>query len=401
MKKFFIAILIIIVFTIIIAFFQKQKIKETDIQLKDENITEKIIFKGLIGAVDFSEDQDGNFYIAYNNRIQFIDSLGKSYNLFYDRKMNITSIEYYNKKIYFVSGNSVYTYDLHNKISTEIIKNLPNFGDYSRSLIKINKDYLYVTIGAATNSGVVGPDNSWIKEYPFSHDISPLKITLRGRNFNGDKTGSFTSYNTKNINGQIVSGHFPGNASIIIYNLQNAAAATFAWGIRNVNGLDFDSRGRLIASVGGMEDRGLRGVKGDTDYIYVINSKGWYGWPDYSGGDPINSPRFKDSNNNTVSFIMDNHPTTNPSAPLYIHNSVSSLKGLAIDKSGQLGEVDTIYFYDEKERKLFSLNSKRVLNEKIKFNINSKISSIKYLKNQIIVLDAYEGTIYSFEKSKK
>ncbi|KOA21371.1 hypothetical protein CLHOM_00420 [Clostridium homopropionicum DSM 5847] len=400
MKKFFIAILIIVVFTIIIAFFEKYKIKEPNIQLKDKNVTEKILFKGLIGAVDFSSDEEGNFYIAYNNRIQFIDSLGKSYNIFYDRKMNITSIEYYNKKIYFASGNSIYTYDLHKKINTEIINNLPNFGDYSKSLIKINKDYLYITIGAATNSGVVGLDNNWIKEYPFSHDISPFKITLKGRNFNGDKTGSFTSYNTKNIAGQIVSGHFPGNASIIIYNLQNGVTATFAWGIRNVKGFDFDSRGRLIASVGGMEDRGLRGIKGDTDYIYVINSKGWYGWPDYSGGDPINSPRFKDSSNNTVGFIMDNHPTTNPSAPIYIHNSVSSLKSIAIDTSGQLGEADTIYFYDEKERKIYSLNAKGVLNEKIEFNINSKISSIKYLKNQIIVLDANKGAIYSLGKNE-
>ena len=43
-----------------------------------------------------------------------------------------------------------------------------------------------------------------------------------------------------------------------------------------------------------MLDTTVRGIKNDRDYIYEINGDRWYGWPDYSGGDPITSPRFTD-----------------------------------------------------------------------------------------------------------
>lgn len=183
-----------------------------------------------------------------------------------------------------------------------------------------------------------------------------------------------------------------------MYNLKTGASATYAWGIRNVKGLDFDSRGRMIVTVGGMEDRGLRSVKGDTDYIYIIKNKAWYGWPDYSGGDPINSPRFKDNNNKNIPFILENHPTTNPSAPLYIHKNLGSLMSLSVDSKGEFGELDSIYFYDNKDNIIYSLNNKGILNEKIKFNYNSKINSIKNIKNQIIILDSSEGNLYSIER---
>ena len=65
--------------------------------------------------------------------------------------------------MYYASGTIVYSYNLISKENNEIIKNIPNYGDYNKSLIRINGDYLFVTIGAATNSGVVGLDNQWIR----------------------------------------------------------------------------------------------------------------------------------------------------------------------------------------------------------------------------------------------
>lgn len=77
---------------------------------------------------------------------------------------------------------------------------------------------------------------------------------------------------------------FPGNASLIKLTLSNNNIETFAWGLRNINGMNVNSEGKIFAVVGGMEDRGLRPVKGDYDYIYEIQEGKWYGWPDYSGG---------------------------------------------------------------------------------------------------------------------
>ncbi|MCY6370849.1 hypothetical protein [Clostridium ganghwense] len=401
MKKFLKALLIIVIFSFAIVFLKKHYLKDYNIVLKDNNMEWNLKYKGLKDAIDFTIDSKGDYYICYKTKIQYIDKDGKSFNIFADKNMNISSIEYYKEKLYFSSNCCVYYFDLHSKECKEIISNLPNFGDYKDSILKVNGDYLYITIGAATNSGVVGEDNEWLKNNPYNHDVSPHKIVLRGINFANGKNGAFVNYGTKNIEGQIISGHFPGNASIMMYNLETGDSTTYAWGIRNIKGLDFDSRERMIASVGGMEDRGLRPVKGDTDYIYVIKPKSWYGWPDYSGGDPINSPKFKGANNKTVSFILDNHTTTNPAAPLYVHNSLATLKSIAIDKEGGLGEADSIYFYDEKDKKLWYLNEKGVMNEKLKFNNESKISSIKYIKNQIIILDCNQGNLYSLGLKEK
>ena len=70
----------------------------------------------------------------------------------------------------------------------------------------------------------------------------------------------------------------------------------------------FNNNGNIVAIVGGMEDEGSRAVKDDKDYIYEIKENAWYGWPDYSGGDPINSPRFSD-NENKLEAVISNPPT--------------------------------------------------------------------------------------------
>ena len=80
------------------------------------------------------------------------------------------------------------------------------------------------------------------------------------------------------------------NASILRYDLNSKEFITYATGIRNVEGLAVNSIGKLTAIVGGMEDNGVRSVKDDVDYIYDIKEKAWYGWPDFSGGDPMFQP---------------------------------------------------------------------------------------------------------------
>ena len=282
----------------------------------------------------------------------------------------------------------------------EIIKDIPNYGDYKNSIIKIRGDYLYVTIGSATNSGVVGEDNTWVKDNFYAHDVTPKDITLKGFNFGTDKTGAFQSYKTKSIKGQIIPEHFPGNASVIIYNLKTGNSETLAWGIRNITGMDFNSEGKLISAVGGMEDRGARPIKGDTDYIYEIKKGIWYGWPDYSGGDPVTSPKFKTSKGMTIQFILENHPTTNPPAPLYQHNTVGSIRALAVDINGILGEKNCIYFYDKLNNVMYGFNGAGAVKEDVKFSENTLIASMKFEEKTLSILDGKGGYLYTIEKEK-
>lgn len=369
----------------------------TDYGIIEENfeIQHKLMYKGLKDARDFTTDGKGNYYIAYEHRIQYVQKNGKSYDVLNDKKLDINSIEYKNG-IYFVSSNSVFYFDVHNKVLKEIINDLPNFGDHNLSLIKIYENNLYITIGSATNSGVVGKDNNWLKYNTYNCDITPFDITIKGKNFGEEKTGAFVPYKTKNINGQVIPSHFPGNASIIKYSLIDGNIQNYAWGIRNVKGLDFSSDGKLFASIGGMEDRGLRPVKGDSDYLFEIKKNIWYGWPDYSGGDPLNSPKFKSNTNERISFVLDKHPTTNPPAPLYQHKYLNSLESVAVDSLGSLGEKDNIYFYDSKNNTINKLNKKNIIKPVLKFNNNLNIKSIKFGENGMILLDSKQGYLYNF-----
>jgi len=387
-------ICLLILFVFFKGFYRSENIK-----LNDNKLSYYIRYKGLYDAKAFALDENGNYYIAYKDKIQFIDLNGKSYDLFVDKNLNINSLEYYKGKLYFASSTKIISYDLAKKEQKVIINDLPNYGDYKESQIRIFGEELYVTIGTTTNSGVVGQDNKWLQENPFYFDLTPKNISLKGIIFGNEKTGAFVPYKTKNSKGQLILSHLPGNGTVITYNLKSGNMENFAWGIRNIKGMGFNSEGKLIASVGGIENRGLRPLSGDVDYIYEIKKGLWYGWPDYSGGDPVSSPRFKSENKGKMEFLLDNHPSSNPPAPIYQHKSLSALSVLTIDTKAQVGEKDCIYFLDSRDNMLYALSKENVLSEKSKFNIDSNISGIRIINKSILVLDSKAGYLYSLQNT--
>ncbi|GAA0179201.1 PQQ-dependent sugar dehydrogenase [Clostridium sediminicola] len=394
MKNFIKSLLIIIICSFIIFFLNDYISKDYSMKVFSDKLSYDLVYKGIHEARDFIYDEENNCYIAYKDRIQFVGNDGKSYNIIKDEKLDIFSMEYYKNKLYFSSNTSIFELDLRSNQLSELIKDLPNWGDYNKSLIRVSEDLLYISIGASTNSGVVGEDNLWTEIYMSGHDISPYDITLAGMNFGDPKRGAFVAQNSKTLEEQVISGHCPGNASIIIYNLNTEDSATFAWGIRNIKGMDFNSRSKLIASVGGMENRGLRPIKGDLDYIYEIKSKKWYGWPDYSGGDPVSSPKFIGTDNKIVLPILKNPPNTNPPAPLYQHKSLNSLESIAIDKNGDIGNIDEIYYYDMEEKAIYSLDNDLTLCKVIKLEKKGNIASMKFYNKNLYILNEADGTLY-------
>lgn len=370
-----------------------------DLKLENKNLNYSVSYKGLKDAVDFTSDNIGNYYIAYPSKIQAIEKNGKSYNLIKKSKFDINSIDYKDGKLYYISKDKIYCYDIKNRSNKEFTSGIPNYGDYNKSLIRINGNNIYVSIGAATNSGVVGKDNDWIKSQPYVCDITPNDITLKGINFGNNRTGAFQSYGTKSIKVQIVPEHFPGNSSIVVYDINGKQSSTFAWGIRNVTGMDFNEN-KLVCAIGGMENRGSRAVIGDTDYIYEIKKGLWYGWPDYSGGDPVTSPKFKGNNKSKLDFLLENHPSMNPPSPIYQHTKVSSLGAICADNSGDIDEKNCIFFYDKIDNLLYSFKYPKVQREQIKFDKNSKIKSIKIYNKRLLILDSSKGCIYSIVNRK-
>lgn len=393
MKKI-IKTLCVICLILFLSYFIVNKLYATyDVRCTDKNINYTIKYKGLNKAVDFDRGEDGTFYIAYDNKVQAIYNDGKSNDIIKGNTDGIMSILYYKNKLYMAKGHGIYCYDFKSKELKEILSNIPNFGDYKKVIIKAYNDYIYASIGSVTNSGVVGDDNKWTSANPYGFDITPSSITLKGINFGKDKTGAFVPYKTSNIRGQIIPNHFPGNSSLIIINTKNKAAETYAWGIRNICGMDFTSGGKIIAAVGGMEDRGLRPIKGDVDYIYSIEKGKWYGWPDYSGGDPVDSPKFK----NRTKRILDKVPNINPPAPLYEANNNQNLGTVTVDSSGSIGLKDLIYTYDKKNNNIMVINENK-LNKYIIFSNKSCVENFKIYRDGMYVLDSKEGCLLNFYK---
>ncbi|HEY5561231.1 MAG TPA: hypothetical protein VIK72_05645 [Clostridiaceae bacterium] len=365
-------------------------------QLKAAGFEKTILYKGCENGKDFTFDKSGNIYVAYSDRIQKIDTKGEGTIYLLNQKLDIDSIDYYNNKLYISSDNRILYYDLKDKQIYTILDNIPNIGDYDKSIVRINKDILYITVGTVTNSGVVGSDNIWLKENPYAYDITPKNIILKGKTFGDIKTGAFTPYGTKNSEDQNISSHFPGNGSIVSYDLALGLGETYAWGIRNITGLDFNSQGKIIAAVGGMENRGLRPIKNDTDYIYKIE-RAWYGWPDFSGGDPVDSPRFS-INGVKVEKIFKTEPTNNPPAPLYVHKSLSTLGVLAVDSNGAISKKDTIFFYDKGVNEVYSLSNSGILSDVCHIDNPKASINIRVFGSGLYILDSNNGSIWVITK---
>lgn len=400
MKKNAIKILLIVfaILLIIILTFLKLTSKGYDLQINNKDLSWNIQQQGIKGSVDFTYDDNNNLYIAFTNKIIRISEKGETKEIIKNEDFNITSLEYYIGKLYFVTKDIVCNYNLETGVFEKTIDNLPNIGDYNNKIIRLNDDKIYISIGAVTNSGVVGQDNLWIENYPDGKDISPFTIILNGINFGSSQSGAFVPFNGKTVSGQKIMAKDIGTSTISTYDLKSKKIETYAYGIRNITGMDFNSNNKLIAAVGGMEDRGLRPVKGDTDYLYSIEKGYWYGFPDFSGGDPIDSPRFKDENNISLSMLIQNHPNLNPPSPLYVNKNLASISALAVDKEGFWGKMNNIYFIDKKDKALYSLNINGMIDKEVSFMNKININSIKFINKKLYALDSTCGNLLCFYK---
>jgi glucose/arabinose dehydrogenase len=208
----------------------------------------------------------------------------------------------------FVSHRGTVTrIDLRTGARADIITGLPSLGDHFNENLAIGPDgKLYVTQGTATNSGIVGPDNyffGWLQQFPTFHDFPCRNLTLLGRNYlSGNPltrdptdfatTGAFLPFGTPSTPGQVVPGTVKCNGAVLRANRDGSGLEVFADGFRNPYGLAFHPDGRLFVTENGPDDRGSRPVAGPDNFYEVVQG-GWYGWPDFYGGVPINDPSRK------------------------------------------------------------------------------------------------------------
>jgi glucose/arabinose dehydrogenase len=195
--------------------------------------------------------------------------------------------------------------------------------------------WIYFSVGAMTNLGVVGLDGSelaWLRRVDHSWDVPGYDIELAGLNFTSPAapgsaetvtTGAFSPFGTPTRPGQRVPAGLPCTAAVLRCRPDGTDLALHAWGLRNAFGLGFAPDGRLLATDQGADERGSRPIAGVPELVYEVRPGAWYGWPDFVGGVPVTDRRFRSRRGPEPSFVLANHdelpPPERPLAALPVH----------------------------------------------------------------------------------
>ncbi len=181
--------------------------------------------------------------------------------------------------------------------------------DHQPNDIRVGPDgRMYVAVGAAGNSGVMGSDMApFIFRNPETHTTVCQDVVLTGQNFETPnfltedpsdtvRTGAFVPFGTETRPGQVIEGRTKCGGSILTFDPTNAEAtlSVYAWGFRNIIGLAWNhTNGEMYAVENGYDAVPARPVADMHDTTYRVREGHWYGKPDFSAAlQPLTNPLF-------------------------------------------------------------------------------------------------------------
>jgi glucose/arabinose dehydrogenase len=313
-----------------------------------------------------------------------------------DFNVPLTGINYRNGDIY-VSHKGMVTVLRMDGSRIDLISGLPSCGDYSNSRVAFGPDNkLYFGLGTLTNSGVVGLDNLWVKDYPCAHDVPGSYILLNGQNFATNNmllgagseiiyTGAFTPFGETNDPHEIRKGVTKASGSMLRANLDGTNLELVAWGLRSPSYVKFDERGRLYVSNNGYDIRGSRPIANAPDEFHYIEPGQWYGWPDYAGGEPVTLDRFRPEGGKPIEFLLMNHPNV-PPKPYAAFPPESTIIGFEFNYNTNFGARGEIFITE-----FGSVKPRTYGNDVIQYaSVGHKISRI----------DTFSGAVTTFAINK-
>ncbi len=265
----------------------------------------------------------------------------------------LTGVNHYKGNIY-VSHRGLITIIKPGGQKEDILAGLPSWGDHHNNRVIFGPDgKMYFGQGTATNSGIVGEDNDWVKKYPFFHDYPGARIRLAGQNFvsdnsltqfSGDKayTGAYSPFGVPTNWGEKVKGITAASGSILRANPDGSQLELVAWGLRNPFRIKFDRHNRLFATNHGMDERGSRHIANSPDEFQRIRPGVWYGWPDYTGGYPVTLPQFKPEGMPQPTFLLAQHPMR-PSLPVAVFQPHSAAMGFDFNYNPDFGSIGDVF----------------------------------------------------------
>jgi glucose/arabinose dehydrogenase len=229
---------------------------------------------------------------------------------------------------------------------TVLVDGLPSYGDHHTDGLVIHNGYLYFSQGTATNAGVVGKDNydyGWLSRNPQFHDTPCKDVVLLGKNYESSnvlnneegkvQTGAFVPYGTPTSEGQIIRGELPCSGALFRVPLQGGQMELIAWGFRNPFGIAVRND-KIFITDNAFDVRGSRPAWGSGDVLWEVQHGMWYGWPDFSGGMPIEM--FKPPGKAKPEPVLKEHPN-NPPKPVATLGVHSSSNGIDFSKNEEFG----------------------------------------------------------------
>jgi glucose/arabinose dehydrogenase len=112
-----------------------------------------------------------------------------------------------------------------------------------------------------------------------------------------------------------------------------------ASGFRNPFGIAFAPDGRLFVTDNAYDERGSRPVFGSGDYLWQVTDGGWYGWPDFAGGRPVDAERFTPPGKKALVSLLADLPAKPPSRPAAEFGVHSSSNGFDFARNPAFGHV--------------------------------------------------------------
>lgn len=302
----------------------------------------------------------------------------------------LTGITEYHGNIY-VSHRRYVTIIQPDGTKKDIIEGLPSNGDHHNNRVIFGPDgKMYFGQGTATNSGVVGKDNDWVKKHPFFHDYPGQMITLKGQNYQTSgfledfqnrsfTTGAYAPFGVPTYPSENIDGIVRANGSILRANPDGSELELIAWGLRNPFRLRFDRFNRLFAANHGIDVRGSRPIANSPDEFQWIRSGVWYGFPDYTGGLPVTLPQFKPEGKPQPAFLLAEHPM-NPPLPVATFPAHSATMGFSFNDNAFFGPVGDAYIAE------FGANAPTTTGGKPLPRVGHRVSRI----------DMQTGNVYEF-----
>lgn len=198
----------------------------------------------------------------------------------------------------------------------ELVGGLPSWGLHQNSTVAFGADgRMYFGQGTVSNAGIVGPlelEHLLRSGAAGGHDLPGEEVVLAGERFDvtdpatgqARPTGAFSPWGQAPAAGTRLPAPPPGHAAsgaIMSARRDGSDLRVWAWGFRDPFGLVFDRNQHLYVVDRGARPLPPRPIAGAPDVLWLAKQGGWYGWPDFFGGQPATGPAFGQR------FLLANH----------------------------------------------------------------------------------------------